>query len=132
MEKGNVKVNCFYLIVFLLITFTAGALHGQVKESSTNAGIALPPDEENLNVFQQWLKWNNPGSLLIHHLTKQAMDHYEIRDREISKLKTKSEWMNRQAIVKDKLMEMVGPFPEKTPLNPRITGTIMKEGLQNR
>ena len=130
MEKGNVKVNWLYLIVFFFITFTAGTLHGQVKESSKNVGIDLAPDEENLNVFQQWLRWNNSGSLLIQHLTKQAMDHYEIRDREISKLKTRSEWMNRQAKVKDKLMEMVGPFPEKSPLNPRITGTIKKKGYR--
>ncbi len=122
--------NWFYLIIFFFVTFTAGALHGQVNESSKNVGIKLAPDEENLNVFQQWLKWNNAGSLLIHHLTKQAMDHYEIRDREISRLKTRSEWMNRQAEVKDKLMEMVGPFPEKSPLNPRITGTIKNEGYR--
>jgi cephalosporin-C deacetylase-like acetyl esterase len=130
MEKGNVKVNWLYLIVFFFITFTSGALHGQVKESSKNAGIDLAPDEENLNVFQQWLRWNNSGSLLIQHLTKQAMDHYEIRDREISKLKTRSEWMNRQAKVKDMLMEIVGPFPEKGPLNARITGTIKKKGYR--
>lgn len=130
MGKGNVKVNWLYLIVFFFITFTSGALHGQVKESSKNVGIDLAPDEENLNVFQQWLRWNNSGSLLIQHLTKQAMDHYEIRDREISKLKTRSEWMNRQAKVKDKLMEIVGPFPEKGPLNARITGTIKKKGYR--
>ena len=130
MEMKNNTGNWFYLIIFFFVTFTAGALHGQVNESSKNVGIKLAPDEENLNVFQQWLKWNNAGSLLIHHLTKQAMDHYEIRDREISRLKTRSEWMNRQAEVKDKLMEMVGPFPEKSPLNPRITGTIRNEGYR--
>ena len=27
-------------------------------------------------------------------------------------------------------MEMVGPFPEKTPLNPRITGIIKKNGYK--
>jgi len=87
-----------------------------------------PPDEENLNVFQQWIKWNNPGSLLIYHLNKQAADFYEARDLEISKLKTKSEWMKRQAYVKDKIYELVGPFPEKTPLNPKITGTVKRDG----
>jgi cephalosporin-C deacetylase-like acetyl esterase len=38
--------------------------------------------------------------------------------------------MARQAAVKDKLMEMVGPFPEKTPLKPRITGTIKGDGYR--
>ncbi len=115
MKEGNEMGNWFYLMVFFFVTLAGGALHGQVKESSRNAGIDLTPDEENLDVFQQWIRWNNPGSLLIHHLTKQAMDHYEIRDREIAKLKTKSDWMKRQEIVREKLMEMVGPFPAENP-----------------
>ena len=36
--------------------------------------------EENLDVFQQWVKWNNPGSLLIHDLIGQANEYYDIRD----------------------------------------------------
>ena len=130
MEKGNVTGNWFYLVIFFCVCVAGVAVHGQVIDSSRNVFINLAPDEENLDVFQQWLRWNNPGSLLIYHLTKQAMDYYEIRDRDIAKLKTKSEWMNRQAKVKDKLMEMVGPFPVKTPLNPKITGTIKKVGYR--
>lgn len=121
----------YLCISFLLcLTFANRTLVSQVKTPSLNAAATLPPDEENLNVFQQWIRWNNPGSLLINHLTKQADDYYEIRDMEISKLKTKSEWMRRQAFVKDKIMELVGPFPEKTPLNPKITGTIRKDGYR--
>ncbi len=120
----------FCLGFFLFITFTADILQAQVITNQRNLGIALPPDEENLNVFQDWIRWNDPGTLLIDHLTCQAMDYYEIRDREIAKLKTRSEWMRRQAVVKHKLMEIVGPFPEKTPLNLKITGTIRKNGYR--
>jgi len=118
----------FYLILFI-IAYSAEITYSQ-QITPKNIRIDLPPDEENLNVFQQWIKWNNPGSLLINHLNKQAIDLYEARDREISRLKTKSEWMKRQAFVKDKIMELVGPFPDKTPLNPKITGTIKKEGYR--
>ena len=76
-------------------------------------------EKENLDVFQQWIRWNNPGSLLINHLIKQAVDYYDFRDKEISKLKSKGDWEKRQAIVREKLMEIVGPFPEKTALNPK-------------
>jgi cephalosporin-C deacetylase-like acetyl esterase len=120
----------FYLILLFCFSLAAVTLNAQEKPAQKNASIALAPDEENLNVFQQWLRWNNPGSLLLNHLIKQAMDYYEIRDWEIAKLKTKSEWMMRQALVKEKLMELVGPFPEKTPLNPKITGTIKREGYR--
>ena len=125
-------MNKYYLFCFFLCIamFTTENVRAQKKDVPVNSNIDLVPEEENLNVFQQWIKWNNPGSLLINHLKKQATDLYEIRDREIAKLKTKSEWMKRQAFVKDKIMELVGPFPEKTPLNPRITGTIKKEGYR--
>ena len=120
----------FYLFFIFCTTFVTWTLNAQVEPPTVNSGIALPRDEENLNVFQQWIKWNNPGSLLINHLTKQAMDYYEVRDREIAKLNTRSEWTNRQNFVRDKLMEIVGPFPEKKSLNPRITGTIKKDGYR--
>ena len=126
------KSKYIFLIVFTCFGFAASieTIFPQDKAAERNAGIALPPDEENLDVFQQWIRWNNPGSLLLHHLTKQAMDLYEIRDMEIARLKTKSEWMKRQVIVKEKLMEIVGPFPEKTPLNPKITGTLKRDGYR--
>ena len=123
-------IKYLYAVLLFCISFTTGNIYSQAKISPKNVKIERTPDEENLDVFQQWLRWNNPGSLPINHLMKQAMDYYEIRDREIAKLKTKSEWMMRQELVKDKLMELAGPFPEKTPLNPRITGTIKKDGYR--
>ena len=80
----------FYFILWLCITLMADLLNAQEKTLPVNANVSLVPEEENLNVFQQWIKWNNPGSLLINHLIKQATDLYEIRDREIAKLKTKA------------------------------------------
>jgi len=86
--------------------------------------------QENLDVFQQWVKWSNPGSLLIHDLIAQANDYYDIRDGEIAKLKTMVDWQKRQALVKDKLLKLVGPFPERTPLNVRITDVLYKDGFR--
>jgi len=106
------------------------ALHGQVRALQKADSIAFFADGENLNVLQGFLKWSDPGSLLIHHLTKQVMDLYEIRDREIAQLKSAAGWKKRQEKVKARLMELVGPFPEKTPLNARITGTIKREGYR--
>ena len=116
-----------YLIMFVIAS--AEITYSQ-QVTPKNIRIDPPPAEENLNVFQQWIKWNNPGSLLINHLLDQATDLYELRDREISKLTIKNEWLERQAFVKDKILELVGPFPEKTPLNPKITGTIKKDGYR--
>jgi cephalosporin-C deacetylase-like acetyl esterase len=45
-------------------------------------------------------------------------------------LKTKNDWQIRQAWVKQKLNTLIGPFPEKTVLNPRITGVLQKDGYR--
>ncbi|MBN1290855.1 MAG: acetylxylan esterase [Candidatus Latescibacteria bacterium] len=86
--------------------------------------------EENLNVFNQWINWNDGGSLLIKHLLKQASQYYDLRDREISQLVTKEDWLKRQEKVRETLMDIVGPFPEKTPLNSKITGVVQKDGYR--
>jgi cephalosporin-C deacetylase-like acetyl esterase len=120
----------FYALLVYGMLFIVEDVYSQKKPAAKNAGVTIKQDEENLNVFQQWIRWNNPGSLLINYLTKQADDYYDIRDGEIAKLKTRNDWLARQKSVKDKLIEMVGPFPEKTPLNPRITGIIKKNGYK--
>ncbi len=84
--------------------------------------------EENLNVFERWRAWSDGENMLMRHLNKQAFTYLDIRDREIAGLETKADWTSRQQKVKDILMKTVGPFPEKTPLNPQITGTVKKEG----
>ena len=83
-------------------------------------------DVENLNVLQYWLKWNNPGSLLIQHLTRQAKTYYEARDKQISQLKNRADWQKRQSIVSAKINNILGGFPEKTPLNAEVSGVIDK------
>ncbi len=121
-----------YIYLFLLFCFFPGgeSLKAQVKKPAVNAVISLPPDEENLNVFQQWIRWNNPGSLLINYVDKLAFEFYDKRDREIAKLKSAGDWSLRQAGVREKLKGFMGSVPEKGPLNPRITGIIKRDGYR--
>jgi hypothetical protein len=86
--------------------------------------------EENLNVLDSWIEWTDGKNMLIHHLNKQAFAYLDVRDKEIAGLKTQEDWINRQKKVKDILMNIVGPFPEKTPLNARVTGVVKKEGFR--
>ena len=92
-----------YLILSLFVFLTTGVLYAQPGSAKK--------EEENLNVFRQWIKWNNPGSMSLNHLTREAEDYYKIRDKQIANLKTKSDWQKRQQAVKDKLKEIIGPFP---------------------
>jgi dienelactone hydrolase len=118
MTSKNINCNiAFFLFMFLM----CDGLYAQTIQKK---------EEENLNVFQQWIKWNNPGSFSLYHLNKQAEVYYRIRDKEIAKLETKSDWQKRQQVVRAKLMELVGPFPKKEALNPEIMGVTQKEGYR--
>ncbi len=86
--------------------------------------------DEDLDILNRWTKWSDQGGMLINKLNKYAFEYLDLRDKEISKLKTKSDWIKRQEKVKEILMEIVGPFPEKTSLNPKITGVLQKNGYR--
>jgi dienelactone hydrolase len=120
------------IIVLLLCGFMATVtIYAQGQSKIENEKIApSKAPKENLNVFQDWIRWNNPGSLAINHLTNQAEQYYRTRDEEIAKLKTASDWQKRQQVIKNKLTEIIGDFPKKEALNPEITGVIQKEGYR--
>jgi len=111
----NIKISLF----IVLIIFRAYFVFGQDENL-----------KENLNLFDSWIEWTDGNNMLVHHLNKQAFDYLDIRDKEIAGLKTKEDWINRQKKVKDILMKTVGPFPEKTPLNAKVTGIVKKEGYK--
>ena len=116
------RTRFVYLAFSLCLFLTTGVLFAQPGSTKK--------EEENLNVFRQWIKWNNPGSMSLNHLTRQAEVYYHTRDKQIARLRTKSDWQKRQQFVKDKLKEIIGPFPKKEALNPEITGIIQKEGYR--
>jgi len=131
MRMKEKKTSYVYLISFLFMFLTTGVLFAQKDSTRNKVKVdSTKREEENLNVFQRWIKWNNPGSLVLNHLNKQAEDYYKIRDNELARLKTKNDWIKRQQVVKNKLNELIGTFPRKEALNPEITGITQKEGYR--
>ena len=117
----NIKtylLNCILFSLFLLFTNNSFVFAQKEKQ------------RENLNVLNRWIEWSDGENMLIHHLNKQAFSYIDIREQEIAKLKTKEDWLKRQEKVKEILNKIVGPFPEKTPLNPKVTGVIRKTGYR--
>ena len=84
--------------------------------------------DENLRVIDKWLKYTDAPNALYHHFYTQAKQHLDKRSAEVAKLQTKADWQKRQETVRKTLLEIVGPFPEKTPLNAKIVETIQKDG----
>jgi dienelactone hydrolase len=124
IRKKIVLLSFSFLIVSVL------QLNGQKDFPNRKVDIPVENDEENLNVFQQWIRWNNPGSLLVNYLNDQAFGYYSLRDKEIEKLKSSDDWLNRQKLVKEKLMGFFGTLPERGPVNPVVTGVIKRDGYR--
>ena len=85
---------------------------------------------EELRVFHRWIEWSNGGAMLMKHLNAEAFRHLDERDRVIAGLRSAADWKRRQKETYETLLDIVGPFPERTPLNPVVTGVIHREGYR--
>lgn len=86
--------------------------------------------QEDLSVYGYW-KYNQKltDQFFYNELSNRAFLQLEKREATIAGLTTREQWQKRQAEVRAKLAKAVGTFPEKTPLNPVVTGTLKKEGF---
>ncbi|HLU90735.1 MAG TPA: acetylxylan esterase, partial [Cyclobacteriaceae bacterium] len=91
---------------------------------------AVLAQEENLSVMHRWVEWSDGANMLAHHLNRQAFGYLDKRDEKIAGLKSEEDWKERQREMKQTLLNTVGPFPEKTPLNAKVSGVIKKEGFR--
>ncbi|HUU27893.1 MAG TPA: acetylxylan esterase [archaeon] len=107
--------HVFFLLVFLFL----------------KASPVFPQDEDfNLLTLQfGWNQWRDQKNMLLHHIHSQAFRYLDLRDRGIAALKTQEDWEKRQAEVREILMRIVGPFPEKTPLKARIMSKVQRAGF---
>jgi dienelactone hydrolase len=87
-------------------------------------------EQENLKVFNQWVKWNNPGAILVSELRSKAAEAYDLREKEFSGITTIEDWKARQATVKLQLRKIFTGVTVNAPLNAKITGVIKKDGYR--
>jgi cephalosporin-C deacetylase-like acetyl esterase len=64
------------------------------------------------------------------YLRNLADERLAERKRAVLAMKTPADVAKRKAYIRAKIEECVGGFPEKTPLNPKIVGTIEKDGYK--
>jgi dienelactone hydrolase len=86
--------------------------------------------QDDVDLFKYWKYYSDIENSLYKYFCSVAFEQLESRNSDISKLRTKSDWLERQSIVRERLSDIMGPFPEKTPLNIRITGVIQMEGYR--
>lgn len=85
--------------------------------------------QESLKVYDYWSYYGDMSNVLYKHLCEIAFEQLDKRHTKIMKLKTKEDWKIRQIEVQTILKNAFGEFPEKTPLNPVITGKISRKDV---
>lgn len=98
----------------------------------TFSGI-LPPAsaeaQEDLAVLKGWRRYNAPGNCLSDEIARRACVTLDARDRTLAGLHSRADWERYIASVRKTLRAAFGPFPERTPLAARTTGTFEHAGV---
>lgn len=81
-------------------------------------------------IRNNWLRYSDAPNSLHHFLTGEAFEMLESRAGKITQIKTKDKLLQRQVEVQQTMWDVLGPFPKKTPLNAKITGTVKKNGYR--
>src|SRR5262245_8660371 len=82
---------------------------------------------DDLTVIAKAAK-SQPSAMLRTYLLAECQKHFDARRAAVAKLKTPADVRARQKALRDKLLEALGGFPERTPLNARVTGTLKGDG----
>lgn len=129
-KKNNIatvysKCCCYFITIKLLMKNIPLILLLCIGISLNGFG------QENLNVIKShWVNFTDGPNALYKHQSQQALEMLKDRDEAIASISSLNEWKNWQAKAKEKLMKVVGPFPEKTPLNAKITAKHKGNGFK--
>ena len=87
--------------------------------------------QNELDVIRNnWIQYSDAPNSLYHYLTGQAYDLLAQRAGKTAGFSSLSNWQQRQKWLRETLLDIVGPFPEKTSLNAKIIRTIEKDGYK--
>lgn len=99
-----------YIPIFIIYIFICGESFAQ----------------SDFRAIDGWINFKSTPDALYGHFLEEANDLLSQRNDYVRKINTQEGWKQQQSKVQKKLMEIVGPFPEKTPLNPQVTKIIDK------
>lgn len=94
------------------------------------AADAAAPAGENLEVLDFWQIYSDAPNALYKGLAEEMFERLSERKQAVAQLRTRADWQQYRQQTRDKLRDLVGPFPEKTPLNARTLGVVKKDGFR--
>jgi cephalosporin-C deacetylase-like acetyl esterase len=88
---------------------------------------ALHSQEIDTEYFDYWKYYKDGPDVLYKNLVHLGLDQLKERKAKINELETAADWQKRKSEVHKTLKRIIGDFPEKTPLNARITGKLERD-----
>src|SRR5579872_3601956 len=73
---------------------------------------------------------DQPRKMLYTFLQRECGKEFDSRRHEVAALKTEDDLRRRQASLRAKFIGALGGFPDRTPLNPRVVGTVKGDGFR--
>ena len=132
-----IKYSNFFKIIFIL-SLTLSLTDVNIKAQNKPAAINKPNALNELDVIHSsgaggkdniWIEFSDAPNSLYHYISGQAYPLLDKRAGVVAGLHTLADWQKRQEWLRNTLKEVVGYFPQKTPLNAKITRTINKDGF---
>jgi cephalosporin-C deacetylase-like acetyl esterase len=80
---------------------------------------------EDFNVFT-----TNAHRVLPDALNQIAFGFLHEREKQIARLTTREDITARQRYIRERFLKAMGGLPERTPLNPRVVGTLKRDGYR--
>lgn len=120
-HSGLPKIKIFFIFLYAILLAN---YHVKAQDEHLLGVI------KQANGINNLLYFSDAPNALYDHIASQAYSLLSERKEKIARLQSLSDWQNRQKWIHDNLIDILGPFPEKTPLNPRITRVIKKDGYR--
>ncbi|MGB2863092.1 MAG: acetylxylan esterase [Sedimentisphaerales bacterium] len=86
--------------------------------------------QDDLRVLPEKIDNVSPGDMMSHYLHRLAGQKFEDWKSRYEQRKTPEQIVKYQKRLREKFIEAIGGLPERTPLNPQVTGVVSRDGYR--
>jgi len=122
--ENSVVVGKFKIILLSILLITLNTKIIAQDQISQDQVINVFRGENNNN---RWIYFSDSHNSLYKYFTGRSFSLLDKRNEEISEISEKHDWQRRQDKIHNAFNKIIGPFPEKTPLNPQVVRVVQKE-----
>jgi len=114
-----------------LVVLAASEASGEAGNAPTSTQAAAKQGpEENLKVFSASINDVKASDMMNHYLRRQAGQQFEIWKTQYEQRTTPEQIAEYQKRLRSKFLEAIGALPQRTPLNPQVTGVVYRNGYK--